>query len=471
MGANLGVKIIKSGLVLQMDAIDKNSYIGSGTSWKDMIDNNRIGTLTNGPVYYNNPTASSIGFGGGSDYVDIANTSANYDFANTTFTISIWVRFFGSQSKIIVAKGAGSGGWYIATNTTGTLYFSAKNSNSSDAFYRFTSSLFNDNRWHNFVAVVTTSTTTASSNDIQIYVDGVLNQGTLTKLLVYSSASSQTINIGRRSVTGSGSDYFNGLVSNVTIYNRGLSLTEIIQNYNAVRKRYEYSDATIASTASLYLDASNTSSYSGSGTVWNDLSGNSRTGTLTNGPAYSSANGGSIVFDGTNDYVDVTNTITAFSYANTSFTVSIWFKQSTLSNGALISKGGAVGGWSIWAVNDGTIVSYMKNGSSADNYDRYTSAVITANTWINITAIFTTNTTVAANNSVINYVNGIVNTGTIVVGSGAYGSETSTNLFIGRRTTSPYFNGNIGTVQIFSRALTAAEVLQNFDATRTRFGI
>ena len=56
----------------------------------------------------------------------------------------------------------------------------------------------------------------------------------------------------------------------------------------------------------LYLDAANKKSYPGSGTTWTDLSGNNNTGTLTNGPTFDSNNGGSIVFDGTNDYVSNT---------------------------------------------------------------------------------------------------------------------------------------------------------------------
>ena len=60
----------------------------------------------------------------------------------------------------------------------------------------------------------------------------------------------------------------------------------------------------------LYLDAGNASSYPGSGTAWTDLSGNSRDGTLTNGPTYSDTNGGSIVFDGTNDFVQCTGSLT-----------------------------------------------------------------------------------------------------------------------------------------------------------------
>ena len=57
----------------------------------------------------------------------------------------------------------------------------------------------------------------------------------------------------------------------------------------------------------LALDAGNLKSYPGSGTTWTDLSGGGNTGTLTNGPTYSSANGGSLVFDGTNDYISLSS--------------------------------------------------------------------------------------------------------------------------------------------------------------------
>jgi hypothetical protein len=59
----------------------------------------------------------------------------------------------------------------------------------------------------------------------------------------------------------------------------------------------------VTTNLSMFLDAGNASSYPGSGTAWTDLSGNSRNGTLTNGPTYTSADGGSIVFDGTDDFV------------------------------------------------------------------------------------------------------------------------------------------------------------------------
>ena len=65
-----------------------------------------------------------------------------------------------------------------------------------------------------------------------------------------------------------------------------------------------YNPRTITDGLVLCLDAANRKSYPGSGTTWTDLSGRGNTGTLTNGPTYSSANGGSIVFDGTDDIVN-----------------------------------------------------------------------------------------------------------------------------------------------------------------------
>ena len=78
----------------------------------------------------------------------------------------------------------------------------------------------------------------------------------------------------------------------------------------------------------LCLDAANTKSYPGSGTVWSDLSRGGNNGTLTNGPTFNSGNGGSIVFDGVNDYVDC-------GVSNISLPINItlisWIYQSTIT--------------------------------------------------------------------------------------------------------------------------------------------
>ena len=79
----------------------------------------------------------------------------------------------------------------------------------------------------------------------------------------------------------------------------------------------------------LCLDAANTRSYPGSGTTWADLSGNGNSGTLTNGPTYSSANGGFLSFDGTNDYVDLGQ---SNKFASTNLTLDVWLNLPSGTN-------------------------------------------------------------------------------------------------------------------------------------------
>jgi hypothetical protein len=87
------------------------------------------------------------------------------------------------------------------------------------------------------------------------------------------------------------------------------------------------------------LDAGNLKSYVGSGTTWNDLTKNGRNGTLTNGPTFSGANGGTIVFDGTNDYVAVTP---MYNFATSNQLTAIIWAKSAVSTwneyGFLLSK-------------------------------------------------------------------------------------------------------------------------------------
>jgi hypothetical protein len=73
----------------------------------------------------------------------------------------------------------------------------------------------------------------------------------------------------------------------------------------------------------LCLDAANPKSYPGSGITWGDVSGQNHTGTLTFGPSYSVSNGGTISFDGSNDYVSTT-----FNTALADFTICCWFRKT-----------------------------------------------------------------------------------------------------------------------------------------------
>jgi len=239
----------------------------------------------------------------------------------------------------------------------------------------------------------------------------------------------------------------------------------------------------------LYLDAGNQKSYSGSGTTWTDLSGNGNNGTLANGVGYNSGNLGSLSFDGTDDYV--TNGSTNFSIANNlfsdnngSWTVSAWFKfpvsptqaRDNNVNGGNCSysivgrSGGIATGAAFTLFVGGTTTAF---GSFANYCAVGIRGTITAvspntvntNTWNN--AVITWNGT---NN--FSYFNG---SGPNAVTTGTAAAQTyDLNIGTTASLNAPpgnihFFEGSIGNVSIYNRALTPQEIQQNYNATKSRY--
>jgi hypothetical protein len=212
----------------------------------------------------------------------------------------------------------------------------------------------------------------------------------------------------------------------------------------------------------LYLDAGNSKSYPGTGTIWNDLSGNNNNGTLTNAPTFSSANKGSIVFDGTNDYVDC-----GTGLSSSSLTISLWVKFNSLSNQVLITKGN-------WDTNAASYsITYYNNQIRTDMFESDSiygtttySFVPTLNIWYNL--IFASNTN---NSTWTEYINA---SNVTFTSSNTYRTPRSGSysVNIGRNTNGNYpFNGNISQVSIYNRALSSSEVSQNYNATKGRFSL
>ena len=106
-----------------------------------------------------------------------------------------------------------------------------------------------------------------------------------------------------------------------------------------------HSPKIVTSGLVLCLDAANKLSYRGSGTTWTDLSGNANTGTLTNGPTFSNANGGCIVFDGVDDYVNVPYNASTISFPTNNATICVWYRVSTVGDGygALVTQRSVTG--------------------------------------------------------------------------------------------------------------------------------
>jgi hypothetical protein len=218
----------------------------------------------------------------------------------------------------------------------------------------------------------------------------------------------------------------------------------------------------------LALDAANTKSYPGSGTTWTNLSGNGNNGTLTNGPTFGNTNGGYINFDGTNDYSSST-----ISLPSSSMTVEITFRINAA--GSFVD---------IAVLDDGTNEIWFELGGNngqpnTNGYLRYYSSyaggvgstsnnLASSSQYILDSKIHTSVLTVGSSLAT-SYFDGVFQ------GSGSVTeNKTFNRLVLGSdiiRGSVRSCNCRIYQVKIYNKALTAAEVQQNFNALRGRYGI
>ena len=204
------------------------------------------------------------------------------------------------------------------------------------------------------------------------------------------------------------------------------------------------------------VDAKNKQSYTGSGTAWNDLIG-SNNGTLTNGTAYNA--NGYMTFDGTNDFSTHGND-SSVQFTN-NFSAEIWVRPHAINQDTTIFSrdNGSNRQWWIFLQNNESIWFSVEDVGNAQS----PTSLYTANTWFHICGTYN-------GSSVINYVNGTARTTTNSV-SGNVNSGTAA-LNIGNRDNNDrHLDGDVGCARLYNRALSAAEVLQNFNAQRARFGI
>lgn len=205
----------------------------------------------------------------------------------------------------------------------------------------------------------------------------------------------------------------------------------------------------------IYLDASNVFSYSGSGqlTLF-DLTGNGYNGTLTNGPTYNNLNGGNIRFDGVNDLISHNNLD-----AGTVCSYGVWINYNTLSGEQVILGSNITNYYSLFYYN-ATKDFGVNFGGSGTYYKtlRYSTG-LNINTWYNIFYV--------RNGATIEvFINGY-SIGNII---NVPNFSTIFRIIGNERLTSPFpFSGNISNVLVYNRILSAAEVLQNYNATRARF--
>jgi hypothetical protein len=218
----------------------------------------------------------------------------------------------------------------------------------------------------------------------------------------------------------------------------------------------------------LLLDAANPKSYLSGSTIWTDLSRSGNNGSLINGPTFNSLNGGSIVFDGSNDYVQVINGYTNTLNNNNNWSVSFWFKANSLSNNPVLlgPEVGQLNYYDLFLEVGTNSIYFAAGGGSGANYLFNLSVSLAINRIYNIVYIKTGITTGKV------FLNGIeVTLSALGTGLGSMPNSNADFRIGAFKQGSFFLNGNIYQTLIYNKSLSTTEVLQNFSATRSRFGI
>ena len=237
MSYNTGPKIVTDGLVLCLDAADRNSYPGSGTSWGDLSGNGYNGTLTNGPTF-SSDNAGVFSFDGSNDYIQLLSPSSRFAWTPSGdgmnyMTIDFWVKTTDTGGRIISKPWNGNGQYNISISYSSfQLYigtYGVKNFSGMAT-----------GNWENATCVV-------NPTQMGVYRNGSVYGSFINHNITNNSPPSTNTNIPLSLMTlypyGAGAwnlpgHAVNGTLSCVRIYNRVLSADEVRRNYNATKGRF-----------------------------------------------------------------------------------------------------------------------------------------------------------------------------------------------------------------------------------------
>ena len=227
-------KIVTDGLVYSVDASDKNSYPGSGTSWNDLVHENH-GTLTNGPTLVSDGTSGDyINCDGTNDYIEVGNVAEIKQAIIETFTISFWVRpnSGGSGYRCVFGfmNGDNTAGGGVET-VSGTRQYKFWVADDNNWAGPQCTSNATDNVWCQIVS-------TSDGSTLRIYFNAV-QEDTEERGGCGDITAAGNIRLGcHAGITADGNRYHKGGIGNVQVYNRALSALEVTQNFEAQRIRF-----------------------------------------------------------------------------------------------------------------------------------------------------------------------------------------------------------------------------------------
>jgi hypothetical protein len=458
-----GSPIVTDGLVFAVDANNIVSYPKSGTTWYGLTGS-FSGSLVNGASF--NPTnGGSIVFDGADDYVS---TNLVQTFTNE-LTVETWYR--GTKST---------------RNHLWNFYGNNLNCNFNDSGYSlwmywegnggnriwFTSPNFTDGNIHHLVF-------RHSGSVNQIYFDGQLLTPDLT-------AGTQTFTgVGGSGYDIANSPVFGGNIYTNRVYNRALSPSEILQNYQAEQYRFETPAGPVTNGLVLNLEADNLDSYPGTGTTWYDISGNGNNVAWlqnpvggTNGNSQINWNqvpgGGMFNWNPTNDDTDYffrADSTTGLPTGNPNYTIEIvasmlnnsnnWHlfaygQQDINQSNGIYYNVGVDGLYKYYYGNDYQMIpNFSSNVGYGNNFhyvETYNPSTSNLRCYLNGTLI--TNITISPAPNIT-----LFGSGRLDIGGGVITNDR------------PAWAGKMGICRIYNRTLSSTEVTQNYNAIKSQYGV
>lgn len=445
-----------NGALLYLDPGNTSSYSGSGTTWTDLSGNNNNATLNGSPTFTNAGSASYFTFNGAGTQ-NATTLSSKYVQTYTGKTVMMVIRPSSSAWTNGAAQFRGIFGTAAGARNFNTyIYHDASNNiaihYSANGLGGFSNNItLPSNQW----SVVAVTQTTGGL--VTYYLNGVA-VGTNT-----SVTFAQYANSGNSENVAYTDNWWYGDVGVTAVYGRALSADEIVQNYNSLATRY----GMVTSNLVAYYNPDLTTSYPGTGTTLYDISGNGLNGTMSN-LAYTDPY---LTYNGTSSQVSIADNA-LLEPGSGSFTVEAWVYYTTITGStrtvlAKTDNGGTSAVWSygIRTLANGSTYLDVGNGTTNVNSPTYT---VTTGTWYQIVGVWTNGGTKTAGL----YINGVSQGTTTHTFTSVKNSVNP--LYLGSYNGGEYaqwFSGREGIVRYYNTALTAAQVLQNYNANRSTYGL
>ena len=418
--------IVIQDLKLAYDAANPKCYAGVGTFVNDLSGNNNRGYLYNGVTYSSNLTGY-FNFDGSNDYIG-TNFQPNYDY----ITVNVWFwsgafSTFGTNTCVVANSQVSSPypSFDIRKRNTGALQLQFAISSSGSEIGQEIG-FINDYTWYNVQFTYDGNTVKCWLNGVQVVnysIVGTLRNSTSNLFIAKNPAFA-----GRNAAIN---------VSQLFVYNRALTESEIQRNYNATKQRYIYTEDVISDGLVSAFDIGSALSYTGSGSrIYNALSSLGGTADLRDGAT--------IAGSGSSAYINLSGSsanVVAFS-PNTFLSMSmlVWITTSQYYVYYLLDGRNDIAGSYYYAPDGGGYTNLYVNGVKKTVVGLSNNTVFPRDQWLHIYLELPS-----------------LSTGTMYFGNRFSFNEP--------------LSGRLSAIQFYNRSLSPAEIKQNYQALRGRYGI